>query len=662
MLACLRRQNGDPNKNRGADKAGKGTGDVASFWGLTARIYLCVVLCVAAVPVLAAPFAAHVMDARTGETLYSKNADTRLHPASLTKMLTLYIAFEAIERGEITLDTKITISKHAASQPPSRLGLKAGQRVALRHLIRAAAIKSANDAATAIAEGISGSEAAFAKRMNRTAKAIGMTNSTFKNANGLTAAGHLSTARDMSVLGRRLFYDFPQYYNIFSRRSADAGLAEVANTNRRFLDSYEGADGIKTGYTVAAGFNLTASAERGRKRIIATVFGGTSTANRNARIAELLDMGFGKAPRNAPEDPPDAPVYAETEQDVPMAEVDIETEDGAGKTIRLVTSVQVSPRPRARPVTTQVASLPTSAPVAPVPEDQDAAAAEAAVLAMADVIEGAVAQANEPLPFAVVEETPPATDPPEPPEATAFAAAPAVMRPLPRPGAEAAPETAAETSIATAEPQTDAAVAEALAMAEPPTEAPAAGPPAAAEEPAADTVTLAAADPVPFEVIDAPDGGGARALPFAIVDPDTLMPIEPQAPQQAGVLAFVAPMPRPAKPEPEAATELAVLRPAPAPDAAPLAAAEPEVVTRVSSSGGRHFGISLGAFSAHAPAERILMKTMLAENATLGDGLRKIVQRNGEYSATIMGLSEDQADMACRRLRARAMECETIGP
>lgn len=252
----------------------------------------------------AAPYAAMVMDARSGQILFEQNADTRLHPASLTKMMTLYIAFDAIERGEISLDTKVKISRHAANEPPSKLGLRAGQSLALRYLIRAAAVKSANDAATAIGEAISGSEAEFAKRMTRTARALGMKNSTFKNANGLTESGHLSTAHDMTLLGRRLFYDFPEYYNIFSRRSTDASVAQVRNTNRRFLDAYKGADGIKTGFTNAAGFNLVASAERGNTRIIATVFGGTSTAQRNAKVASLLDMGFAKAPARVKEAPP----------------------------------------------------------------------------------------------------------------------------------------------------------------------------------------------------------------------------------------------------------------------------------------------------------------------------------------------------------------------
>ena len=148
---------------------------------------------------LAAPPAAIVVDARTGQVLFEQNADSRLHPASLTKMLTLYIAFDAVKRREIGLDTMVTVSAKAAAEPPSRLGLRQGQRISLRHLIRAAALKSGNDAATAIAEAISGSESAFAQRMNRTAKALGMTRSTFRNAHGLTAEGHLSTARDMKL-------------------------------------------------------------------------------------------------------------------------------------------------------------------------------------------------------------------------------------------------------------------------------------------------------------------------------------------------------------------------------------------------------------------------------------------------------------------------------
>ncbi|MEM6618435.1 MAG: D-alanyl-D-alanine carboxypeptidase [Pseudomonadota bacterium] len=281
----------------------------------------------------AAPYAAVVIDARSGEVLHARNADRKLHPASLTKMMTLYVVFDAVERGEISLDTMVKVSRFAAAEPPSKLGLKPGQRIKLRYLIRASAVKSANDAATAMAEAISGSEAAFADRMNRTARALGMKNTHFKNAHGLTQSGHLSTARDMTVLGRRLFYDFPAYYNLFSRRSTHAGVRDVANTNRKLLRAYKGADGIKTGYTRAAGFNLVASAERGPKRVIATVFGGKTAAWRNQRVAELLDMGFDRSKRKVAVRKP-APIGA----------------TGA-KTIRVAGGPpKTSPRPRLRPV------------------------------------------------------------------------------------------------------------------------------------------------------------------------------------------------------------------------------------------------------------------------------------------------------------------------
>lgn len=243
----------------------------------------------------AAPFAAYVMDGRTGQMLYAQNADTPLHPASLTKMMTLYMAFAAIEQGRVRLDSRFTVSQHAASQPPSKLGLRPGQQIELRYLIRAAAVKSANDAATVIGEGLAGSEAKFGQQMTATARALGMRNTQFRNANGLSAEGHYSSARDLTILGRHLFYDFPQYYSIFSRRSADAGVGMVSSTNTRFLDNYQGADGIKTGYTRAAGFNLTASAQRGQQRVMATVMGGTSTAQRNQVMAQLLDAGFSRS-------------------------------------------------------------------------------------------------------------------------------------------------------------------------------------------------------------------------------------------------------------------------------------------------------------------------------------------------------------------------------
>ena len=278
-------------------------------------LYTVLILVTAFSLVEAAPYADMVMDARSGKVLRSRNADTRLHPASLTKMMTLYIAFEAIENGEIDVDKKVKISRNAANERPSKLGLRVGQKISLRYLLRAAAVKSANDAATAIGEAISGSEAAFARRMNRTAKSLGMTRTVFKNAHGLTEKGHLSTARDMTILGRHLMYDFPGYYPMFKRKTTQA-TKKVRNTNRKFLAAYKGADGIKTGYTRKAGFNLVASAERNGKRVIATVFGGKSTRTRNIQVAKLLDLGFERSLENVELIPPTR-IFQETPKDQP---------------------------------------------------------------------------------------------------------------------------------------------------------------------------------------------------------------------------------------------------------------------------------------------------------------------------------------------------------
>jgi D-alanyl-D-alanine carboxypeptidase len=315
-----------------------------------------VVAVVMALPAQAAPYAEMVIDARTGEVLRSRSADTRLHPASLTKMMTLYVAFEAVRLGEISLDTPVRISRQAAATPYA-LGFRAGSKVQFRHLLRAAAVRSSNDGATAIAEAISGSVPNFSTRMNRTARALGMNDTTFKNPHGLTQAGHLSTARDMTTLGRRLFYDYPQYYNLFGRRSTDVGLKTVRNTNRRVLGNYRGADGIKTGFTRAAGFNLVSSAERDGVRVIATVFGGTSSVGRDQRIMELLDMGFERAPRRVAVRRPALPVYDGATLPGPTAPTKsmrpVARGTAQGSAVVLLAATAPTPRPSAA---TQVAA------------------------------------------------------------------------------------------------------------------------------------------------------------------------------------------------------------------------------------------------------------------------------------------------------------------
>lgn len=475
-------------KTRGRQPVRWGLVVLATFW----------MLVIVPLSAAAAPYAALVMDARNGEVFYSRNADTRLHPASLTKMMTLYIVFEAVENGEIGLDDRVRISANAANEPPSKLGLKPGQTIALRYLVRAAAVRSANDAATALAEAIEGTEAQFARRMNRTAKALGMTRTTFKNAHGLTQEGHLSTARDMTILGRHLFYDYPAYYNLFSRLTTDAGVAEVRHTNRHLLQSYRGADGIKTGYTRAAGFNLTASAERNGERIIATVFGGQSTASRNAKVAELLDLGFSKAPSRVALHRPARPPYMGRIGEAPVViAAGEERPELAGKTVRLANAAAVSRS----------------------------------------------------------------------------------LRPQVRPAVQAAP------------------------------------------------VLVAARDDIERALIEAQQAAAAPAVDEAPGD--------------------TRPASRPAD---------VTLASAPASD--PIQ----EVVTRVSTSGGRHWGINVGRYPSEYMARQVLLQTALNEMATLDGSLRKVVRHAGGFDANFMGMTRESADLACRRLQAKKVTCFMIGP
>ena len=582
----------------------------------------------------AVPYAELVMDMRTGEVLRSKNADTRLNPASLTKMMTLYIAFEAIEHGEISLDSRVTITKNAAAEPPSKLGLRPGQTIALRYLIRAAAIKSANDAATAIGEAIEGSEAAFARRMNRTARSLGMTRTNFVNANGLTASGHLSTAGDMVTLGRHLFFDYPQYYNLFSRRSADAGIATVRSTNRRFLDAYEGADGIKTGYTSAAGFNLVASAQRGNKRVIGVIFGGTSTAMRNARMAELLDLGFRKSPNRALVQKPGRPTYVASAPENLTPDSDIDSGSGvaAGKTIRLQVAVAKSLRPKSRPGPNTPAALPEKALdemlLSSMQNDIAAALAEAqTTLAGEETAEQLAAVAAEAEEKAVEGPAFAQTTPPQPETlalqaesgtALAIASSPVPLA-APRP-AETAPEPAK--------------IAEAVI-----------------EAPAEDVAVLAEAAIVP------PPANPATE-PAAVAEAVVEAPAEP-ADQGAVALAAVAPAETMTVIAPKSRPEEIILASAPA---APVAEEPLEVVTRVSTSGGREWAINVGNFPSRYAAERVLLQTALIEMNTLDEALRKVTPRKGGFDANFVGMTEEMASLACRRLTARQTECSVVGP
>jgi D-alanyl-D-alanine carboxypeptidase len=251
-------------------------------------------LSLVAAPIVASarPVASSILvDAATGEVLSSSNADARTYPASLTKMMTLYQLFDALKRGQIKLGDTIVFSAHAAAQDATNLAVSQGDSIRVETAIQAVVVRSANDAATAIGEKLAGTEWGFAKKMNQTARALGMTNTVFQNANGLPDPDQHTTARDMAILGVALLRDFPEYYHYFSVESFTYHGVQYAGHNH-VLNKFDGADGIKTGYIRAAGFNLVTSATRNGRRLVGVILGGQSPYIRDKNMVALMTQGF----------------------------------------------------------------------------------------------------------------------------------------------------------------------------------------------------------------------------------------------------------------------------------------------------------------------------------------------------------------------------------
>ena len=266
------------------------------FRGLAAMAAVALLIAATALPAQAAKpkTAALVMDAHTGQVIYSRNADELRYPASLTKVMTLYLLFEKLEKREITLDSRITMTQRGANQPPSKLGLRPGQTIRVEDAILALVTRSANDVASATGAFIAGSEANFAKVMTKKARELGMTRTTYRNASGLPDSAQKTTARDQATLALRMHQDFPQYYHYFSTEQFNWGKSRIRNHNR-LLGEYRGTTGLKTGYTRASGFNLTATVERDDKFLIGVVIGGEKAKSRDQHMVEILDRAFPRA-------------------------------------------------------------------------------------------------------------------------------------------------------------------------------------------------------------------------------------------------------------------------------------------------------------------------------------------------------------------------------
>lgn len=242
-------------------------------------------------------YAAFVYDVNSGKTLFARHADKKRFPASLTKMMTLYVLFGELEAGRLNLGSKLKVSKTAASRPPSKLGLRPGSTITVKSAILSLVTKSANDIAATIAENLSGSEANFGRRMTRAAHRLGMKSTTFRNASGLPNSKQHTTARDMMRLGLALQRDFPAYYRYFNTTSFKYAGRSYRNHNR-LLRRVKGVDGIKTGYTRASGFNLVANVRTGNRHIISVVMGGKTGKSRDAHMRQLIARYLPKAKRN----------------------------------------------------------------------------------------------------------------------------------------------------------------------------------------------------------------------------------------------------------------------------------------------------------------------------------------------------------------------------
>ncbi|HYD15622.1 MAG TPA: D-alanyl-D-alanine carboxypeptidase family protein [Hyphomicrobium sp.] len=301
--------------------------------------------------------AAMVLDANTGKVLHEQFADAPRYPASLTKMMTLYLVFAEIEAGRLSYDTKITVSERANGMAPSKLGLEIGEQIAVIDAVKALITKSANDMAVALAEHIGGSEYQFAQMMTERARQIGMASTTFRNASGLPDTRQLTTARDMVTLGLRLQDDFPKHYRLFSISSFTYG-GKIYKSHNTLMRGFPGMDGIKTGYTRASGFNLVSSVRTGNKHLVAAVFGGKTAAVRNAHMRALLYRGLQNASTEKTRRPSLIALPRPAAKPAPAAEA-----------VEVAWNTETKELPKAKPVKT-VAIKPTKTtppPPAPAP-------------------------------------------------------------------------------------------------------------------------------------------------------------------------------------------------------------------------------------------------------------------------------------------------------
>jgi D-alanyl-D-alanine carboxypeptidase len=586
-------------------------------WGMFG--FVAAVLTISSDHTLAAPYADIVVDANSGNVLHSTNPDAQRHPASLTKIMTLYLLFEQLEAGKLKLDSQLKVSGEAAGQMPTKLGLKPGSTIQVEDAIKGIITRSANDVAVVVAEAIAGDEDDFAKRMTRKAQALGMSRTVYKNASGLPDNDQVTTARDQSILGRAIQERFPKYYKYFSTRSFTFRGQSISNHNH-LLGRVDGVDGIKTGYIGASGFNLVTSVHRGNRYLVAVVMGGSSAGSRDAKMRDLISDKIAQAStsRTAPmvaeagapsgatiepkvakvEPKPDAKTESKAERKVAVAIIDPKAE--------AKNETKAEAKPERRFAVASAASIPVrlnaSAAQSETAQPRVAAGSTDPIrpVLVKTVTVRATPQSAAPAPLNAV--TPP-------PVALQVAAAKPEPKPEPKfePKAETKPEPKIETKT---EPKSEPEQRFALASA---TSVPARfNPPPAQAEPARNVMT--AAEPAAIATVAAPPAAPAR-------------------------------------------TAAAETPPAPTRVAPPPAAPAKQQVR----SG---WMIQVGAYQAEQEAKQRLsaVQSKASKVLTGADPFTESVDKGGTtfYRARFAGLDKDQAEAACKYLKRDGVDCVPI--
>jgi D-alanyl-D-alanine carboxypeptidase len=570
----------------------------------------------------AAPYSDIVVDANSGNVLHSTNPDARRHPASLTKIMTLYLLFEQLEAGKLKLDSQLKVSEEASSQSPTKLGLKPGSTLQVEDAIKGIITRSANDAAVVVAEAIAGDEDDFAKLMTRKAQTLGMSHTVYKNASGLPDDDQVTTARDQALLGRAIQERFPKYYKYFSIRSFTFRGESIGNHNH-LLGRVEGVDGIKTGYIGASGFNLVTSVHRGNRYLVAVVMGGSSAGSRDAKMRELISDKIAQAStkRTAPSmaegvevaegRPEPKAAEAKPEPKVAKAEPKAEPKSDA-KGERKVAVAIIDPKAEPAPETRADIKNETKS------EPKFGVASAATVPARLSAPQTRVAAGStEPI-------------------------RPVVVRTVSVRGSgqSAAPMPLDTTTLPAAAPQR----APTPAVATKPE--PKVGPkPEPKSEP---QFALASSTSVPVR-LSAPAPTTQAAMPQAAMSYAEPAKAEPP------VTATVTPPPAP---RPVSVTRAATAEPAPAPAVtpAPVPAAKPQV-----RSG---WMIQVGAYQAEQEAKQRLSAVQSKASKVLvgADPFTETVDKGGTtyYRARFAGLDKDKAEAACKYLKRNDVDCVAI--